>query len=86
MFKVVAFMLLGVGCGWLLRNRRLKWVSTFTLIIICLLLFVLGAEVGFSRDGIDDVWLVLGSALLIAVLSLLGSVLLTHIVDKEERI
>ncbi|MBR8702882.1 LysO family transporter [Porphyromonas levii] len=85
MFKVVAFMLLGVGTGWLLRRWRMKWISQVTMLLICLLLIVLGAEVGWSRDGIDNVFVVVGSALLVAVLGITGSVLLTHILHRKEQ-
>lgn len=83
MFKVVAFMLLGVGCGWLLRRRRIKWLSKLVMLFICLLLFVLGAEVGLSKDGINDVAAVVGSAFIIALLAIIGSVLLTSILHKN---
>lgn len=85
MFKVVAFMLLGVGCGWLLRKWRLRWIGKVTMLLICLLLLVLGAEVGLSRDGIDNLFVVVGSALLIAVLAMIGSVLLTNILHRGEQ-
>lgn len=84
MFKVVAFMLLGVGCGWLLRQWRLRWMSKLVMLLICLLLIVLGMEVGWSKDGIDNVFVVIGSALLISVLTITGSVLLTNILHRKK--
>ncbi len=78
-------MLLGVGCGWLMRRWRFRWIGKMTMLLICLLLVVLGTEVGWSRDGIDDLFTVVGSALLIAVLTIIGSVLLTNILHRKEQ-
>jgi|SRR3712207_1895662 len=75
MFKVICFMLLGIVCGVLLRRHDLSRIGRLSTIIICVLLFVLGAEVGLSKDHIEDPLFVVGMAVAIAVFSLVGSVL-----------
>lgn len=65
MLKVVAIMLSGMAVGFLLRKRRLKVVPHAVTVLIWLLLFFLGIEVGSNpqvvggiRDlGIEALWL-----------------------------
>ncbi len=65
MLKIVAIMLSGMAVGFLLRKRRLKVVPHAVTVLIWLLLFFLGIEVGSNpqvvggiRDlGIEALWL-----------------------------
>ena len=65
MLKVVAFMLSGMAVGFLLRKRRLRIVPHMVTVLIWLLLFFLGVEVGenpqvihgISRLGMEALWL-----------------------------
>ena len=85
MFKVICFMLLGIACGVLVRKRGLARIGRLSTIIICLLLFVLGAEVGLSKDHIEDPIFVVGMAVAIAVSSLVGSVLLGWLLLRTKK-
>ena len=65
MLKVVAIMLSGMAVGFLLRKRRLRVVPHAVTVLIWLLLFFLGVEVGENpqvingiRDlGLEAMWL-----------------------------
>ena len=65
MLKIVAIMLSGMAVGFLLRKRRLRVVPHAVTVLIWLLLFFLGIEVGSNpqvvggiRDlGIEALWL-----------------------------
>ncbi len=65
MLKVVAIMLSGMAVGFLLRKRRLRVVPHAVTVLIWLLLFFLGVEVGENpqvingiRDlGLEALWL-----------------------------
>ncbi len=65
MLKVVAIMFSGIAVGYLLRKRRLRVVPHAVTVLIWLLLFFLGVEVGENpqvingiRDlGLEALWL-----------------------------
>lgn len=65
MLKVVAIMFCGIAVGYLLRKRRLRVVPHTVTVLIWLLLFFLGVEVGENpqvingiRDlGLEALWL-----------------------------
>ena len=65
MLKVVAIMLSGMAAGFLKRKRRLRVVPHAVTVLIWLLLFFLGVEVGENpqvingiRDlGLEALWL-----------------------------
>ena len=65
MLKVVAIMLSGMAVGFLLRKRRLRVVPHAVTVLIWLLLFFLGVEVGenpqvingISNLGLEALWL-----------------------------
>ena len=71
MLKIVAIMLSGMAVGFLLRKRRLRVVPHMVTVLIWLLLFFLGVEVGenpqvingISRLGIEALWLSLAGLL-----------------------
>ncbi|MDO5017513.1 MAG: LysO family transporter [Porphyromonas sp.] len=83
MLNIFACMLLGIGCGWLLRKHRIKYINKVIMLLICLLLLVLGVEVGQSNSGIANVHLLVGAALLIAVLAMAVSILFAWMLDKK---
>ena len=65
MLKIVAIMLSGMAVGFLLRKRRLRVVPHLVTVLIWLLLFFLGVEVGenpqvingISHLGLEALWL-----------------------------
>lgn len=75
MLKVVAIMLSGMAVGFLLRKRQLKVVPHAVTVLIWLLLFFLGIEVGENPqviNGIRDLGL---EALWLAMTGIAGTVL-----------
>lgn len=73
MFTVVLFMLGGIAVGWFLRNRGCAWASKLTTVLIWTLLFLLGVEVGGNKKIIAALPSLGLDALIIAVLSTVGS-------------
>jgi uncharacterized membrane protein YbjE (DUF340 family) len=74
MFIVIACMIAGIVVGYLLRQRRLRIIHRLILILIWLLLFMLGLEVG-ANDAVIRRFGTLGfEAFLLAFAGTLGSV------------
>lgn len=74
MFTVIAIMSLGILLGYLVRRKNIRGViSGATTVLIWLLLFILGIEVGHNRQVIESLGTLGLEALFIAILSLLGS-------------
>ena len=75
MLKVVAIMLSGMAVGFLLRKRRLRVVPHAVTVLIWLLLFFLGVEVGENPqviNGIRDLGL---GALWLSLTGIAGTIL-----------
>lgn len=75
MLKVVAIMLSGMAVGFLMRKRRLRVVPHAVTVLIWLLLFFLGVEMGENPQvvgGIRDLGL---EALWLAMAGIAGTVL-----------
>jgi len=82
MLKVVAIMLSGMAVGFLLRKRRLRVVPHAVTVLIWLLLFFLGVEVGQNPqviNGISDLGL---EALWLALTGIAGTVLFSWLLWK----
>ena len=76
MLTIVAIMFGGLSVGWLLRRRSLPWLSALIMVLIWLLLFFLGVEVGANETIIGALNDLGVEALLLAFAGLAGSVLL----------
>ena len=71
MLIVVSLMLCGIAVGYLLRNKNTRIVSRIITVLIWLLLFLLGIEVGSNPRivmgmqtlGIEALLLTIGGAL-----------------------
>lgn len=76
MLTIVAIMFLGIAVGYLLRKCRNGWVSPALTVLIWLLLFALGIEVGENENvlrGIKDLGL---EALVLSLAGTAGSIAL----------
>ena len=76
MLKIVAIMFCGIAVGYLLRNRNLRVIPMAITLLIWLLLFFLGVEVGENPriiEGLKDLGL---EAVWLSVMGIVGSVLL----------
>lgn len=79
MLKVVAIMFSGIAVGFLLRKRRLRVVPHAVTMLIWLLLFFLGVEVGENPQvisGIQDLGI---EALWLAMTGIAGTVLFSWV-------
>jgi uncharacterized membrane protein YbjE (DUF340 family) len=75
MFIVIACMLAGILVGYLLRQRRIRFIHRIILTLIWLLLFLLGLEVGSNETVIRQFGSLGFEAFLLAFAGTLGSVL-----------
>ena len=82
MFKVLAFMLLGIGVGYIFRKRNLSFISRLITLLIWILLFVLGLEVGSNPQIVSNLGKLGLDALVITVGALLGSIILAALLWK----
>ena len=74
MFNVVLMTLCGGLIGYLLRNVRvLQHVNSTITFTICLMLFTLGLSVGGNHTLVANLWTFGAQALLISLVSMLGS-------------
>ena len=55
MFIIIGIMLTGMLLGYLLRSKRLTWIHKVITLLIWLLLFLLGIDVG-GKDCMPSGW------------------------------
>ena len=75
MLKVVAIMLSGMAVGFLMRERRLRVVPHAVTVLIWLLLFFLGVEVGENPQVVGGIRELGLEALWLAMTGIAGTVL-----------
>lgn len=78
MFAVVGFLFLGICGGLLMRKREVRGLGHVTTVLIWVLLFLLGIEVGSDRDLLSALPDLGGEALCLAGVTVLGSCLTAH--------
>lgn len=82
MLTVVICMIFGVLFGVLIRKKRLKYLNTVILILIWILLFLLGYEIGNNDLVIRQSGKILWKAFLIATGGTLGSIIAAKLMGK----
>ena len=75
MFTVIGIMFAGIGLGYLLRRQSLPWIGKAITLLIWLLLFLLGIEVGYNEQIIRSLPTLGLEAFTIAIVCVLGSCL-----------
>ena len=73
MFTVIGLMLSGILVGYLMRTKELKSIGKVITLLIWILLFLLGVEVGSNRQIIEGLGTLGLEAILITLAALLGS-------------
>lgn len=76
MFIVIAFMIFGTVVGYIFREKRLGNISKIITVIIWMLLFLLGIEVGTNQDIIAGLATIGIEALIITISAVLGSAIM----------
>ncbi|WP_455673021.1 LysO family transporter [Phocaeicola sp.] len=74
MFTIIGIMLTGMLLGFLLRKQHLSWIHKVITVLIWLLLFLLGIDVGGNQDIINGLHTIGLEAVIITVAAVLGSV------------
>ena len=75
MFIIIGIMLTGMLLGYLLRSKRLTWIHKVITLLIWLLLFLLGIDVG-GNEAIEKGLHAIGlEALIIPAAAVTGSTL-----------
>ena len=83
MLSLLFTLALGLLCGFLWRRRSIKGISTGIHVVICVLLFYLGVELG-GEKALLAAWDSLGlTAILISLGALSGSVLAAAFIYKK---
>lgn len=92
MFTIIGIMLTGMLIGYLLRSKRLLWIHKVITLLIWLLLFLLGIDVGGNETIIRSLHAIGLEALAITFAAVAGSVLaawalwyLIYIRNKEAK-
>lgn len=75
MFTIIGFMLSGMLLGFLQRKKQLSKISRVITILIWLLLFLLGIEVGNNEQIIKGIHTLGLEAFILTIGGLLGSVI-----------
>lgn len=73
MFTVIGFMFGGMCIGFLLRRKSLSWIHSVITVLIWMLLFILGIEVGGNRSIIEGLGTIGLEALVMTIAFVAGS-------------
>lgn len=74
MFVVIGLMFAGMLIGYLFKRKKVTWIGKVITVLIWLLLFLLGIDVGSNQVIMSGLHTIGLEALLIAVAAVLGSV------------
>ena len=74
MYIAITIIFLGMVLGRLLRGTVKFSLSPFIMAVICILLFVLGLEIGFNEKLLSEFAHIGTASALISVLAVIGSV------------
>ena len=83
MLITIIILVAGFLAGLLLQGRVKLPTGMITLISICLLLFILGLEIGSNQELLGNLPSMGLIALLVAVFTLLGSITLTKLLTSR---
>lgn len=75
MFIIIGIMLTGMLIGYLLRNKKLTWIHRVITLLIWLLLFLLGIDVGGNEAIIKGLHTIGLEAAVITLAAVAGSTL-----------
>ncbi len=84
MFTVMLFMIAGFCLGLVLRRKRMPFIARFVTILVWLLLFLLGVEVGGNPRVVGSLGSLGVEAIVLALSGVLGSALLCKVLFRKE--
>ena len=79
MFIIIGIMLTGMLLGFLLHNKRLSWIHKIITLLIWVLLFLLGIDVGGNEAIIKGLHTLGLEALIITLAAVTGSILCAYL-------
>lgn len=82
MFTVIVIMLAGVALGYVLKAGRFVYVRRIVTVLIWVLLFLLGVEVGGNPRVVSGIGRLGVEAVVIAVAGVLGSSVLAWLLYR----
>ena len=85
MLTVVLMMFGGILCGYLLRKKQVAHVHQVTTLLIWVLLFLLGLNIGSNEQIIHSIGSLGIEALLITVFATLGSLIGAWLLWRKVR-
>ena len=74
MILIIALMLSGILFGYLFKKKKITWISRVITLLIWVLLFLLGIDVGSNQAIMSGLHTIGLEALVITVGAVLGSV------------
>lgn len=74
MFVVIGLMFAGMLIGYLFKRKEVTWIGKVITVLIWLLLFLLGIDVGSNQVIMSGLHTIGLEALLIAIAAVMGSV------------
>ena len=75
MFIIIGIMLTGMLIGYLLRSKRLTWIHKIITLLIWVLLFLLGIDVGGNEAIVKGLHTLGIEAAIITLAAVIGSIL-----------
>ncbi len=75
MFKIIGFMLIGMITGYLFKNKQVSWIGKVITILIWLLLFLLGVDVGGNQMIMNGLHTIGIDAFIISSGAVIGSII-----------
>ncbi|MEZ3549456.1 MAG: lysine exporter LysO family protein [Muribaculaceae bacterium] len=85
MFTIILIMASGIAIGWLLRGRKLPFLGRVTNVLIWVLLFLLGVEVGGDERIIRGIASLGVEAALVALAGVAGCALLCILLWRHAK-
>ncbi|MEA5127578.1 MAG: LysO family transporter [Proteiniphilum sp.] len=83
MFIAIGFMVLGGILGYLFRKREFRNISKIITLLIWILLFILGLEVGGNPEILSGLTNIGMEALIITLAAVLGSAMAAFLLWKH---
>lgn len=74
-FILITTIVLGIVIGYLTRRKNFRFLGSLIMGLICILLFIIGVEIGADKDILRNIHLLGFNAVVISVFCSLGSML-----------